>query len=540
MSEDGPSTPRRASRVRSKPRKYGDFFDLSLTKRKHEEEVESSEDDDNEVQCLQKPTALFSNDDVEGQDIFKFKSRHTKLDLQNKVKATISSSPKVIESPMKTPRKSILKGINSPFMKLTEVTTPKHFKDVMKKRILKEIESDSEETDFSGDSSDFVPEESEESGSSPESEEDDREEEQKEEKIKKPSKVQIVKNKDTKMKHRDPDYIITPDNYFMMHSSKKITTSDHTLARLKNINITNRLLDTDSYISQEHKKNISDLSNSYEHLFNKWLYVLSENYNIILYGIGSKRPLLHQFQMLKLQDFPCIVVNGFFPSLTVKSVLETIVIDLLGNSTVPSNISDVVSLIENQLKEKGMELFLIIHNIDGTMLRNAKTQSTLASIAQIKNIRTIATIDHINAPLLWDHSKLSKFNFTWWDVTTFQPYTEETAFENSLMTQRSGALQLSSLRSVFASLTTNAKGIYNIIIQHQLENHKQSHYQESNVVINDYEIFKYLKSYLMEILIFNYCTCSVSKRDSSKRLSNYPFEKFLKDVTVFIHVFLLP
>lgn len=171
------------------------------------------------------------------------------------------------------------------------------------------------------------------------------------------------------------------------------------------MNITNGLLDTDSYISQEHKKNISDLSNSYEHLFNKWLYVLSENFNIILYGIGSKRPLLHQFQMLKLQDFPCIVVNGFFPSLTVKSVLETIVIDLLGNSTVPSNISDVVSLIDNQLEENGMELFLIIHNIDGTMLRNAKTQSTLASIAQIKNIRTIATIDHINAPLC-------KYNFT--------------------------------------------------------------------------------------------------------------------------------
>lgn len=78
---------------------------------------------------------------------------------------------------------------------------------------------------------------------------------------------------------------------------------------------------------------------------------------------------------------------------------------------------------------------------------------------------------------MWDHSKLSKFNFTWWDVTTFQPYIEETSFENSLMTQRSGALQLSSLRSVFASLTTNAKGIYKIIIQHQLENYKQSHYQ---------------------------------------------------------------
>lgn len=109
--------------------------------------------------------------------------------------------------------------------------------------------------------------------------------------------------------------------------------------------------------------------------------------------------------MQKLQDFPCIVVNGFFPSLTVKSILETIVIDLLGNNTVPSNISDVVSLIYNQLEEHKVELFLIIHNIDGAMLRHAKTQSTLASIAQIKKIRTIATIDHINAPLC-------KYNFT--------------------------------------------------------------------------------------------------------------------------------
>lgn len=179
----------------------------------------------------------------------------------------------------------------------------------------------------------------------------------------------------------------------------QITTSDHTLARLKNMNIGVSLQEKDSHISAEHRKGISDLNQSYEQLFNKWLYILSENFNIILYGIGSKRPVLHQFQSKKLQDFPCIVVNGFFPSLTMKSVLETIVIDLLQNNSVPSNISDVVSLIDSQLEENGIELFLIIHNLDGTMLRNAKTQSIWASIAQIKNVHTIATIDHINAPL---------------------------------------------------------------------------------------------------------------------------------------------
>lgn len=56
MSEDGSSTPQRASRLRNKPKKYGDFLDLSSTKRKHEEELESSEDDDYEVHSLQKST----------------------------------------------------------------------------------------------------------------------------------------------------------------------------------------------------------------------------------------------------------------------------------------------------------------------------------------------------------------------------------------------------------------------------------------------------------------------------------------------------
>ncbi|XP_045487828.1 origin recognition complex subunit 2 isoform X2 [Pieris rapae] len=231
----------------------------------------------------------------------------------------------------------------------------------------------------------------------------------------------------------------------------------------------------DAHISKEHQNQITDLLHGYNELFDKWLYVLGENFNIILYGIGSKREVLHRFQIEKLKNVPCIIINGFFPSLMIKNVLEAILVDLLGNSHVPSNLSDVVNLIDSQLKESETDLFLIIHNIDGTMLRNSKAQSTLASISELKNVHTIATIDHINAPLLWDHSKLSKYKFSWWDITTFLPYTEETSFENSLMTQRSGALQLSSLKSVYQSLTTNAKGIFNVIIQYQLENQKQNY-----------------------------------------------------------------
>lgn len=62
--------------------------------------------------------------------MFKFKSRHTKHDLQNKVKAAISNSPKPADSPMKTPRKLVHSALLN--VKVTEAT-PKHVKDIIKK-----------------------------------------------------------------------------------------------------------------------------------------------------------------------------------------------------------------------------------------------------------------------------------------------------------------------------------------------------------------------------------------------------------------------
>ncbi|XP_061711160.1 origin recognition complex subunit 2 [Cydia pomonella] len=469
---DTPETPRRTVRRRNKPQKYGDFLELAPVKRHVQEDTSSEDDNDFDDVPSQKPTALFSNDDVKGQDMFKFKSRHTKHDLQNKVKDLQNNSLK-LESPLKTPRKNLY--VDS--VKKVIEATPKVVKDIIKKRIVKEVDSGSDEDDFSGSSSDFVPDDSESEASSASSSSASEEEEEKDASVETKPASKVQGRGRGKARPKDSEYIVTPDNYFMMNSSKKIATSDHTLARLKNLNLDDNMEKDNDYISEEHKSKITELNQSYEQVFDKWMYILSEDFNIVLYGIGSKRSVLHQFQKKKLSDYPCIVVNGFFPSLTIKSILESIVMDLLKCSHVPSNVGDVVKLIETRLSDEDTELFLIIHNIDGTMLRNAKAQTTLASLCQIKNVHTIATIDHINAPLLWDHNKLSKLRFTWWDVTTFLPYSEETSYENSLMSHRSGALQLSSLKSVHQSLTTNAKGIFNIIIQYQLDNHKQPHYQ---------------------------------------------------------------
>ena len=49
-------------------------------------------------------------------------------------------------------------------------------------------------------------------------------------------------------------------------------------------------------------------------------FYFSNGFNILLYGLGSKRNLIEDFRTTMLKGFSHVVVNGYFPSLTVKHV----------------------------------------------------------------------------------------------------------------------------------------------------------------------------------------------------------------------------
>jgi len=100
----------------------------------------------------------------------------------------------------------------------------------------------------------------------------------------------------------------------------------------------------------------------------------------------------------------------------------------------------------------------------------------LSKLAQIDGIRILASIDHINAPSIWDQKKLSDFNWIWHDVTTFSSYTEETSFETSFLVQPSNELMLSSLVHVFRSLNPKAKSIFLMLANYQLDNKDNANY----------------------------------------------------------------
>lgn len=45
-----------------------------------------------------------------------------------------------------------------------------------------------------------------------------------------------------------------------------------------------------------------------------------EGYSLLLHGLGSKRNLINDFHHVVLSSHPTLIVNGFFPSLTIKDV----------------------------------------------------------------------------------------------------------------------------------------------------------------------------------------------------------------------------
>jgi origin recognition complex subunit 2 len=188
--------------------------------------------------------------------------------------------------------------------------------------------------------------------------------------------------------------------------------------------------------------------------------------------------LLKEFSESHLDDTHVIEINGYFPNISIKIILVNIlyniqdsILTVIGHSGPSGNIFDQLLLIQNYFIETSPEvsvISLLIHNIDGQNLRTERTQTILASLASIPQIHLICSIDHINAPLMWDTTLLDKFNFLWHDLTTFEHYDVELSFENRLLTSRN-QVGASGAIHVLSTLNENAQSIFNLLLKHQIE-----------------------------------------------------------------------
>ncbi|XP_077096403.1 origin recognition complex subunit 2 isoform X3 [Siphateles boraxobius] len=262
------------------------------------------------------------------------------------------------------------------------------------------------------------------------------------------------------------------EEYFEAHSSSKVLTSDRTLQKLHTPQLDREtLLRLLSENTPRYAEEIHQLNTKHEKNFDQWMMQMHMGFNIVIYGLGSKKLLLEKFCSSLLSDCDHVVVNGFFPSITLKAILNSITADVFQHEGSFRNPGDQVDFIAKALREDpSNHVFLIVNNIDGPMLRGDRTQHALGQLAALPNMHLLASIDHINAPLIWDQAKMSMFNWLWYETTTYLPYAEETSYENSLLVHQTGALALSSITHVLRSLTPNARGIFRLLAEFQLEN----------------------------------------------------------------------
>ncbi len=253
------------------------------------------------------------------------------------------------------------------------------------------------------------------------------------------------------------------ERYFEQTASKS-KTSNNTLAKLPQLSQLDCVKLLNSYVPPYAQRSL-DLVEAHEGLFEEWCYELEQGYSVCLYGFGSKRSLLQKFAEKECVNEPYMIVNGYHPKTDVKTILSTLSGGLgSGGSSLEYTMAAITDAPYDAIT-------LIIHNIDGQGLRSDRAQSVLSSLAAHEKVRLICSIDHINAPLLWDTDKMLAYKFLFHDATTYLPYSHETSLLHGWTLKGTTATLTGDrgVKWVLQTLSQNAQEIFKILLSEQIQ-----------------------------------------------------------------------
>ncbi|EAW12813.1 origin recognition complex subunit 2 [Aspergillus clavatus NRRL 1] len=267
------------------------------------------------------------------------------------------------------------------------------------------------------------------------------------------------------------------ERYFFQNRAGPARTSNNTLTKVN-------LLTHEEYFEkladyadpcQKEKSFLLDL---HCRSFPQWDFEFDQNFNICLYGYGSKRQLLDNFAdwlYHRQSSAPpsIVVVNGHTPNMSIRSIFATIVTAVLG-ADIPSKMGfqpvEVLELLQSALKSRPSQkpITVLINSIDAPSLRRATNQALLARLAATPKIRLLATADTPNFLLMWDISLRDQFNFVFHDCTTFIPFdTEFDVVEevHNLLGRKGRRIGgKDGVAFVLKSLPENAQNLYRLLL----------------------------------------------------------------------------
>lgn len=247
-----------------------------------------------------------------------------------------------------------------------------------------------------------------------------------------------------------------------------------------------------------HRPERNMLKELHKGLYHQWCFELSQGYSLNFFGVGSKARMIMDF----LEEYfvswyhdvicesedeqmpPVMIVNGYNPGTKLKAVLHDMTAAILSATgqplRQPKHVSEAFPFLMGHLKQLASRnsknrvvkasLVLVIHNIDGEAFRDERSQNLLSQLTALPNVWVIVSSDNVNLSLLWDLYRFKNYNFLWHDVTTYEPYAVEMSFKDVLsMGQSKKFVGSRGAKYVLASLTANAKKLYEVLLQLQME-----------------------------------------------------------------------
>lgn len=219
---------------------------------------------------------------------------------------------------------------------------------------------------------------------------------------------------------------------------------------------------------ERYRDELLTLYKDHQKLYSYWNLLMSNDFNIILHGVGSKRMLLEEYRNHSLQGEAQFVINAH--SITLHQILVTLDNILQQkHGGFKSHVEHCRHVCQALADGKGPQrLFVVVHGIDG--LRNEIGQQCLALLARSPVVHMLASTDHVNGCLLWDQTMLSHFNWVWFDCTTFRNYHDDQVTNYTQQHMSDDTVHtIDSVNLVINTLTSNAQKIFELIARQQLD-----------------------------------------------------------------------
>ncbi|WWC85931.1 uncharacterized protein L201_000801 [Kwoniella dendrophila CBS 6074] len=308
------------------------------------------------------------------------------------------------------------------------------------------------------------------------------------------------------------------DQYFQFQSRTSKTSGNSYSLLAKPLS--QKQYDQYTALSSKARENINPPEN-FEERYDQWELELDNGFNLFFYGFGSKFKAINRFldkRLLKKGNL--VVVNGHFPQLSIRDILNSIE----DNLSVPQNIKLPKSLLNNATplersayriysyflppnsiptsKKRDYptsknDLYLIIHNLDSPTLRKPQAIATLSLLASSPRIHIIASFDHLHTPLLFSPSLNNTpphkyeigdwsgnipnergFNWIYHNVTTYAPYTLELSYLKlsasashlSLSTSTANGISEEGVLQILKSVPPMAARLLKLLLTRQLSN----------------------------------------------------------------------